>query len=572
MRFSLLFLFQIVISKQTNADTIDVKQSELTGSILESTMKSCEQNSSKCLPPLIPRRPLWLISELHKVAMCQLPSILSPLLDRTFCLLNLPFVGGQPDTSSLARQICALSPTYSFTIKNASHFFAEDWEIETTIKPIEENTQEITKPFVSQDDNGNPRISRPASSALYSKPSTLATQSKPTQAALKSSPSDSARRSRPSNSSTFSKPSPLATNEKPSLSATRSEVSSDARFSKPSQQGMLSLPEFAAYRSNPSPESTRSLPLTPSSFSLPSKESTFSMPHGNVSFSLPSPIIFYSKPTISILFSSPSGSAYFAKTNEKEIPSKEILYSKAINSMRDSPKFESLKSTPEKEALNGKPMNENVFSQPKSSSISSKPNVFNSETTQEGVEKKINFPAKAQTEWTFLAAVQEPFSRFILNWWSQCVKPATLGEKSCYGCRENISCLLETIHQKALLILTEDISNFEKDSVIGYFLPQNWQCDFARFPYHIIEYSTVGEVVSYVEKAIQSIIELTTQRQSSSALLISDPLRDTTFSDFNEKLSFLLSSPNLLESIIRIYYHDFVLFGFHGYFTNGKGG
>ncbi|CAJ0580937.1 unnamed protein product, partial [Mesorhabditis spiculigera] len=520
--------------------------------LFEDMMKTCENGTNKCLPPLIPRLPQWFIHKPTKFAACNLPSVLTPLLERTFCMLNLPYVAGKPDTSALAKQICALSPNYAFTTRDFTTFLTKE---ALNGLPSPQKKEPINYDLEL-------RFSKPSIAAIKSQPSILATKSRPVPEATYDQPVATARFSAPNPEAISSRPKNTSTSDRPSDAAIKSNISEASRFSKPPEMIIRALPEYAAYSSAPSENARFSPPQIPAAFSRPRNESIFSFPGFSSSSSLPSIVSYFSQPSDTVIFSSPSGISYLSKPAMdilRQQPSSDLLFSKPTGG----------DSAPDKEILYSKPISEAIHSKPRGDVYDGtevRPTVGIRTTTEEAaytstISSTIVESESSQlaTDWTLLAVVQEPLARFLLNWWNKCVKPAELGAKSCFGCKDDMDCLLATILEKAdHLLYNED----PEDELLNYFLPQNWQCDFARFPYNILQYSEMAGVLPYVDNAIQSAVMRMTGTKRT-ALLMQDPLQQTGFDDFYLKLKGLFANKKLMEKLAKIYYHDFMMFDYN---------
>lgn len=105
-----------------------------------------------------------------------------------------------------------------------------------------------------------------------------------------------------------------------------------------------------------------------------------------------------------------------------------------------------------------------------------------------------------------------------------------------------------------------------------HFFPQNWQCEFANYigNYSVIKYSS-GEGKSSFYNELKRVLSLSRVPELKVEFVLerlrNEKTRHATHQGFLKTLKKkvykeLYSSPYLMELLIRIYYQDFVLFGF----------
>uniref|UniRef100_A0A7E4ZUF4 Sulfotransferase domain-containing protein n=1 Tax=Panagrellus redivivus TaxID=6233 RepID=A0A7E4ZUF4_PANRE len=175
-------------------------------------------------------------------------------------------------------------------------------------------------------------------------------------------------------------------------------------------------------------------------------------------------------------------------------------------------------------------------------------------------------------QWKLLAVVRDPVERFLSGFVDKCLleqKRSNLPSR-CYGCKNNMTCFLEKqllrAHQKALgkkvSVTYEDV----------HFLPQNWHCKFNAYfgRYNVIKYRSepgkgqkqmVDDIVRVLQKANVSksvsqfiVDELSSVRKTKHATS-SSPER-AYYGDA------LRSNPYAMKLLVRLFYFDFILFGF----------
>uniref|UniRef100_A0A0K0E002 Sulfotransferase domain-containing protein n=1 Tax=Strongyloides stercoralis TaxID=6248 RepID=A0A0K0E002_STRER len=107
---------------------------------------------------------------------------------------------------------------------------------------------------------------------------------------------------------------------------------------------------------------------------------------------------------------------------------------------------------------------------------------------------------KLMKEWKHVAFIRDPYERFISGFVDKCLisKEWKIEKEKCYGCRMNVTCILERMYKK----MVEKTSFPRKKITVTYddihFFPQSWHCEFKRYmnSYTIIYYGSKPKVLS----------------------------------------------------------------------------
>uniref|UniRef100_A0A8R1DIZ1 Protein kinase C n=1 Tax=Caenorhabditis japonica TaxID=281687 RepID=A0A8R1DIZ1_CAEJA len=171
----------------------------------------------------------------------------------------------------------------------------------------------------------------------------------------------------------------------------------------------------------------------------------------------------------------------------------------------------------------------------------------------------------SNNSWTHIMMVRHPVERFVSGFVDKCYRKPVV-QKHCNGCRQNLTCFMESEYQR----MQNQVANgsFLRTFEDRHFFPQNWRCNlheyfnkFTFIPYSSSpNYSVTSQLfpifrahgvpessLSYIETALSS------GRTAHSTV-------SSKATAFIEKR--LTSSPYLMELLVKMFYHDFVLFNF----------
>ncbi|KAI6204351.1 hypothetical protein M3Y94_00664100 [Aphelenchoides besseyi] len=169
-------------------------------------------------------------------------------------------------------------------------------------------------------------------------------------------------------------------------------------------------------------------------------------------------------------------------------------------------------------------------------------------------------------EWTFLAIVRDPIERFISAFVDKCIRRPRFPFDYCNGCNANLTCFVIREYERIQNISTQPkVSRTFEDR---HFFPQNWRCDFrlAFKRYHFLKYTSQD-----MERFLRDLELLLKSKgvPTKSVNYILTQLRSgrswnsTVHSDTRQFLEKRLrSSAFLMEHVVRMYWYDFLLFGF----------
>ncbi|CAI2293623.1 unnamed protein product [Caenorhabditis sp. 36 PRJEB53466] len=172
---------------------------------------------------------------------------------------------------------------------------------------------------------------------------------------------------------------------------------------------------------------------------------------------------------------------------------------------------------------------------------------------------------ESDQKWTHLMMVRHPFERFVSGFVDKCYRKPVV-QHFCNGCKRNLTCFMETEYARIKKQVEEN--KFLRTYEDRHFFPQNWRCNlhqyfsnFTFIPYssspnfsitaHLFPIFRAHNVpessLAYIQTALDS------GRTAHSTV-------SSKASEFVEKR--LWSSPYLMELLVKMFYHDFVLFNF----------
>uniref|UniRef100_A0A0N5BR67 Sulfotransferase family-containing protein n=1 Tax=Strongyloides papillosus TaxID=174720 RepID=A0A0N5BR67_STREA len=172
------------------------------------------------------------------------------------------------------------------------------------------------------------------------------------------------------------------------------------------------------------------------------------------------------------------------------------------------------------------------------------------------------------SDWKNLLVVREPISRFLSGFVQLCVLNIGLDSNHpyCFGCGRNMHCFLTHLYHDLL-----NVSKKKKksNSFIKYhFYPQTWQCQYNLYKdkYTIIHYDFV-EKKKFYDKYIEELESSNVSKEKLEfirKMLYTSKVSHSTFdkSETKKYKKDLYKSPRLLTLISKIFYNDYIEFGF----------
>ncbi|CAJ0604447.1 unnamed protein product [Cylicocyclus nassatus] len=179
---------------------------------------------------------------------------------------------------------------------------------------------------------------------------------------------------------------------------------------------------------------------------------------------------------------------------------------------------------------------------------------------------KIHLNITDLSAWKFIMVTREPVDRFLSGFLDRCIRAGD----SCNGCGNNMTCFLETEYERALDFAYAERMHFEKPTLSFedlHIFPQTWHCSMQRhYDYKFIRYSsdpseTLLEDLSQVLRA-QNVSDSSIDYIAES-LKSGRTFHSTVTSSARAFLEQRLrSSPYLMELLVRLFYHDYIMLGY----------
>ncbi|CCD65073.1 sulfotransferase family protein [Caenorhabditis elegans] len=180
------------------------------------------------------------------------------------------------------------------------------------------------------------------------------------------------------------------------------------------------------------------------------------------------------------------------------------------------------------------------------------------------LQKKYN--ASEMTGWSLSMITRDPIDRFISGYVDRCIRVAE-GPSPCNGCDKNMTCFILSEYERFKKQAHKGVlTNTFEDR---HFYPQNWRCDIKtmRNKYEFIRYSSdaskelmedlfkIARRQGIPEKELEYIENELTKNRKTSHTTAYSPAREF----FQRRLR---ESPLLMEYVVRMFYHDFVILNY----------
>ncbi|KAK6731428.1 hypothetical protein RB195_007724 [Necator americanus] len=170
--------------------------------------------------------------------------------------------------------------------------------------------------------------------------------------------------------------------------------------------------------------------------------------------------------------------------------------------------------------------------------------------------------------WKMIAVVREPVERFVSGFADKCLRERVWRKfpSRCNGCKTNMTCFMERMYARMMRRARglQQRANFDDD----HFFPQNWRCEFNSrlYDYQILQFDAI-QPSPFFGKLLEILKKNKVPEQEIDFINKSISTQRTTHSTTNtleqrETRDALLSNDYLTNLLIKMYYFDFVLFGY----------
>ncbi|CAD5207180.1 unnamed protein product [Bursaphelenchus okinawaensis] len=180
--------------------------------------------------------------------------------------------------------------------------------------------------------------------------------------------------------------------------------------------------------------------------------------------------------------------------------------------------------------------------------------------SQSGVNKRKAERVMRQTK--KIVVVREPVERFLSGFVDKCIrKPYT--KNYCNGCKANMTCFI--LREYDRMLRQGQLTKLSRTFEDRHFFPQTWRCDFDKYPistYEKVHYTTnTSELFNRFKIVLNNIPERSLQFLKNELTLPTvHTTKDSEAREYLEKR--LLTSPYLMEYVVRMFYYDFVNLGY----------
>ncbi|PIC44222.1 hypothetical protein B9Z55_004663 [Caenorhabditis nigoni] len=178
----------------------------------------------------------------------------------------------------------------------------------------------------------------------------------------------------------------------------------------------------------------------------------------------------------------------------------------------------------------------------------------------------------AHHTYTKIAVIRDPIARFISFFSNKCIFEAQKypDRKQCYNCQGNVTCYLEKQYMRFVQHSNNTFSKLRPSYEDKHAAPLSWNCEFHK---HLNEYKIVKLVVDPKNRKSgmdnlmsilkESHVPNSTLEYIEKSALEGDTGHATYDSDAHDVVQRQIKSdPKIREWLRRIYYLDFVIFGF----------
>ncbi|VDM80877.1 unnamed protein product [Strongylus vulgaris] len=206
----------------------------------------------------------------------------------------------------------------------------------------------------------------------------------------------------------------------------------------------------------------------------------------------------------------------------------------------------------------------------------------------EMVSKKFKFDLK---EWDMVAVIRDPLERFASGFADKCLREKVWKSypRRCNRCRtvsqplhcsflgskynfrfsmKNLTCFMERQYSRMMHWTTNIEAHRSPDFDDDHFFPQSWRCEFHS---HFHDYKILHLDTSRPSAFIDSLLSIFKKNNVSDKAIhyikssvVSGRNRHSTVDTLERKQTkeALLSNAYLIDLLIKMYYYDFILFGY----------
>ncbi|KAH7720553.1 Protein SEB-3 [Aphelenchoides avenae] len=171
-------------------------------------------------------------------------------------------------------------------------------------------------------------------------------------------------------------------------------------------------------------------------------------------------------------------------------------------------------------------------------------------------------------DWKYLTFIRDPVDRFLSAYVEKCIGSSNAALDYCYGCGYNLTCFLSTLYERTYRRPKE--VSFKESVADRHYVPQNWVCGFSSSlsKYTLIRYSSDTEYQEGIRDRLAEVLRGQNVSETSIAFIREQlgggkthhASKHAPARAFYENL--LRTNQHLMEYIVRIFYWDFVLFGY----------
>uniref|UniRef100_A0A914X8F1 Carbohydrate sulfotransferase n=1 Tax=Plectus sambesii TaxID=2011161 RepID=A0A914X8F1_9BILA len=178
-------------------------------------------------------------------------------------------------------------------------------------------------------------------------------------------------------------------------------------------------------------------------------------------------------------------------------------------------------------------------------------------------------------EWLHFVVIREPIERFLSGWMDKCYNlPAkNKGIQKiptwCYGCKNNLSCFVQRNYESNLQFPQRYKDKYKIINLEDHFWPQNWFCNFTKYfdQYTILKYSHDVDQGHEMFERLQQLLSQQNVEPSFIDKIIRQATERPKHATLGQKptehyRNLLLSDKNMMRTLVKTYYHDFVMFSF----------